>query len=225
MNHRNVIRCSAALLAAFALGCSNNEPTSVDPASVLAVTPLYIGLDPGATQQLNATIGGNAVPVTWESSAPAVASVSATGLVSALTPGFAAVTAKLSADPAQLVSSNITVLPLLGIGLTNNVGVVISSSGPRFSTVLYRLFVPPGKTNVTFTFTGGTGDGDIYVARSVPPTVNPTTGAVTGATCASENGANAETCSINNPASGTWYVRVAVWDPYTGATLKGVYTP
>jgi len=159
MTNRSVIAFSATLLAALALGCTNDEPTSIPPEQRFEVTPLYIGIDPGATQQVTATVGGQAVEVSWESSNPAVATVSPTGLVTALTAGFTAVTAKMVSDPSRLLSSNITVLPLLGIGLTNGVTVgPLASSGARGSTVLYRLFVPPGKTNLSVTLSGGTGE-------------------------------------------------------------------
>jgi hypothetical protein len=224
MNLRSVLRVSTVLLVAATMACEKDDPVSIAPEQRFNISPLFVGIDPGSTQQVTATIGTNPVPVTWESSNTAVATVDANGLVTALTSGFAAVTATQVADPSQKISSNITVLTLQGTALTNNVPITISSSGARFSSVLYRLFVPPGKTNVTFTLTGGSGDADIFVARSVPPALSAT-GVATGAVCSSENGANAELCSINNPASGTWYVRVMVWDAYAGATLKGVYTP
>ena len=219
MTHRSLFRLSAVLLAALALGCENSDPMSVAPGDRLTIDPLFIGLDPGATQQVTAKIGANPVAVSWESSSPAIASVSATGVVTALTAGFTAVTAKVSADPSRMISSNITVLPLLGTGVTNGVNTApLASSAARGTSVLYRIFVPPGKTNLTITLRGGTGDADIYVRRSVPPTFS-------AFTCASENGGNDEDCSIASPASGTWYIMIGLWDAYAGAVLKATYTP
>ena len=220
MTHRNVIRLTTVLLAALVMGCEKDDPTSVAPEDRFVVTPLFVGIDPGATQQVTATVGATPVAVSWESSNPAIATVSATGLVTALTPGFTAVTATKSDDGTKL-SSNITVLPLLGTGLTKNVATgPLASSAARGSTVLYRIFVPPGSTNVTFTLSGGTGDADIYVRRATPPTL--TAG---GFTCASENGGNDEICSINNPATGTWYVAIGLWDPYAATFIKANFTP
>ena len=219
MIHRNVLRLTTVLLAASILGCENDDPTSIPADQRFTITPLFVGIDPGATQQVTAKIGPNPVAVTWESSNPAVATVNGNGLVTALTAGFTAVTATQTADPTQKISSNITVLPLLGTGLTKNVATgPLSSSGARGSTVLYRIFVPPGSTNVTFTLTGGTGDADIYVRRATPPTLS-------AFTCASENGGNEEICSIANPASGTWYVLIGLWDPYANTFIKANYTP
>lgn len=220
MTHARAIRLSAALLAVLALGCTDEEPTSIPASELFEVSPLFIGIDPGATQQMTATLGGEPVAVTWESSNTAVATVSASGLVTALTAGFAAVTATMASDPTKLVSGNITVLPLLGIGLTNGVAVgPLASSAARGTTVLYRIFVPPGKTNLTVTLDVGAGDADLYVRRQTPPTTS-------SFTCASENGtATSEICSFSNPASGTWYIVIALWDPYSGASLKATYTP
>lgn len=219
MTHRSVFRITATVLAALSLGCTTDEPTSVDPATRLNITPLYVGIDPGATQQVTATLGTDPAPATWQSSNPAVATVSASGLVTALTPGFTAVTATLVSDPSRLITSNITVLPLLGTGITNGVAAgPLASSAARGSTVIYRIFVPPGKTNLNVTLSGGTGDADIYVRRSVPPTFS-------AYTCASENGGNGETCDIANPDSGTWYIVIGLYDPYANAFLKATYTP
>jgi len=207
------------LLAALALGCDDTDPMSVAPEQRFEVTPLFIGLDPGATQQMSATVGGNAVPVTWESSNPAIATVTASGLVAALTPGFTAVTARLTSDPTQALSGNITVLPLLGIGLTKGVPVgPLASSGVRGSGVLYRIFVPPGTTRLTVTLRGGTGDADIYVRRATPPTN-------ASFSFFSFNAGNDEDIIVNNPATGTWYILLDLWDPYTGAILTATYTP
>ena len=219
MTHRNVIRLTTVLLAALVMGCEKDDPTSVAPEDRFTIDPLFVGIDPGATQQVTATVGSTPATVTWESSSPAVATVSGTGLVTALTAGFTAVTATMSSDPTKKISSNITVLPLLGTGLTKNVATgPLASSAARGSTVLYRIFVPPGSTNLTVTLTGGTGDADIYVRRSTPPTI-------ASSTAASENGGNEELISITNPASGTWYILIGLWDPYAATFIKANYTP
>jgi len=219
MIHRSFRIVAATLLSVFALGCEDKEPISIPPEEVLTVAPLFVGIDPGATQQLTATLGGQPVAVTWESSNPAVATVSGTGLVTGLTAGFTAITATVTSDATKKISSNITVLPLLGTGVSNGVAVgPLASSGARGSTVLYRIFVPPGKTNLTVTLAGGSGDVDLYLRRATPPTLS-------SFTCASENAANNESCSIANPATGTWYILLGLWDAYAGVTLRATFTP
>ena len=220
MSHRTYIRLfSTGLLAALVYGCSDNIPTVGPSSGLLQVSPLFAGFLPGATQQLTATLNGQAVPVTWETSDATVATVSADGLVTGISSGTAAITAKRTSDPTQMRSASITVLAVPT--LTSGKGVVISSGNlARNEGLLYKIIVPAGATGLTVTFTGGTGDGDIYVQKDVPPDAS---GNATG--CYSYNGGNAESCTVVNPAAGTWYIFVAVWDPYAGATLKATITP
>ena len=225
MTHRNVVRFfSTALVVALALGCGDNVPNGVGPsAGLLQISPPFAGIDNGTTATFTATLNGTAVPVTWESSNVAVATVSAGGVVTALTPGMTSLTATKTDDAAQVRSASITVLPVVGIGLTSGVAVtgVTSGSMVRSEGLVYHIAVPAGATGLTVTFTGGTGDGDIYVQKGSPPDDSkvPTGG------CASGAGGNAESCTVTAPAAGTWYIFVAVWDPYAGATLTATVTP
>jgi len=222
MTHRSVRFFTAALLAALVYGCDDNIPTVGPSTGVLQVNPLFAGIDQGTTTQLTATLNGTAVPVTWESSDAAVATVSANGLVTGVAAGKASVTAHLVSDPTQERSASLTVLQVLGTKLTSGVAVTNVNSGTlaRDQGLLYNITVPAGATSLKVTFTGGTGDGDIYVQRQVPPDAS---GNETG--CHSYNGGNAESCTVSNPAAGTWYIFVAVWDPYAGATLTATVSP
>jgi uncharacterized protein YjdB len=218
MNHRTIVRLSGVLLAAAVLGC-NDYTSGVTPPSTFVVTPLTTLIDEGTQLQLTATLDGAPASVTWTSENTNIATVDANGLVTGKAGGGPiAITAALKSDPTKLRSANLTVAALVGTGLTNGVGVTAASTGARGTALIYRIFVPTGKTSLTITFKGGTGDGDIYVQRQTPPSD-------TQFTCASENAANNETCVIANPASGTWYIRVQVWDPFAGATLTATYAP
>jgi uncharacterized protein YjdB len=87
--------------------------TQVSVASV-AVTPTSASLDAGATLALQVTLadaGGNALPttgrvITYTSSAPSIASVSTSGVVTALTPGSATITVTCE---GQTATASITV--------------------------------------------------------------------------------------------------------------------
>jgi hypothetical protein len=138
MNLRSVLRLSSVLLVAGVMACEKDDPVSVAPEQRFNITPLFVGIDPGATQQVTATIGANPVPVTWESSNPAVATVDGNGLVTGLTSGFTAVTATQVANPSEKISSNITVLPLLpSTPLTNGVPLTgLSRTGAQATVVL-----------------------------------------------------------------------------------------
>jgi hypothetical protein len=214
---------SVALLAALVLGCDDNIPTVGLSGGLLQVSPLYAGVDQGSSVQLDASLNNDPATVTWETSDASIATVSGTGLVTGIAPGTASITAHLSNDPTQERSASITVLEVLGIPLTSGVAVTNVNSGSlaRDDGLLYHISVPAGATSLTVTFTGGTGDGDIYVQRAVPPDVsgNENPG------CHSYNGGNAESCTVTTPQAGTWYIFVAVWDPYAGATLKATVTP
>jgi hypothetical protein len=220
MTHRSIVRLAGLITAAAVLGCSDYS-SGVLPPSTFVVTPLTTLIDEGTTLQLNATLDGATVPVTWTSENTNIATVSATGLVTGKAGGGPiAITAALVSDPSKLRSANVTVAALQGIGLTKGVGVVISSNGARGSGLLYRIFVPPGSTSLTVTLRGGTGDADIYIKRQTPPDNSGSND-----TCHSFNGGNNEDCVIANPASGTWYILVDLWDPYAGATLTATYAP
>lgn len=227
MMHRKVVHLySTLLIAALAYGCDDNTPTTGPSAGLLEVDPLFVGVDQGSTTQLAASLNGDDVPVTWESSDASIATVAADGVVTGVAPGRASVTAHLVSDPTQLRSSSITVLELLGTGITNGVAVTNLSSGTlaRDKGLLYHISVPAGASALTVTFTGGTGDGDIYVQRAVPSD-DPSNFGNEDPGCHSWNGGNAESCTVTDPEAGTWYIFVAVWDPYAGATLTATVTP
>lgn len=119
--------------------------------------------------------------------------------------------------------------PNANVVLSNN--DVDSNSG---MTAIGSFTVPAGTLVLSVTLSGGThgdnnnatnndGNGaDLYVRR----TTAPTTGAYD---CRSNGGDNNETCTISNPAAGTWHVgvnaasryrnvvvRAAIGDPLTG---------
>lgn len=100
----------------LALSCGGDGPTGPDPAVVVSVTvtPSSATLTEGETLPLSATalngLGEPAVgaTVSWSSSAPGVASVSAAGVVTAVAPGTASVTATAGGRSA---SAAVTVRP------------------------------------------------------------------------------------------------------------------
>ena len=241
MTHRKVLAFLSVAMLAYA--CGDNTPTSGPSAGYLTIDTLSVAIPEGTTYQLNAMLNGVSVPVTWVSSDASIATVSSTGLVTAVShsidrtagkPWYSscicslvAVTATLVSDPSESRSSSVTVtLPplepgqiLSGVAVTN----VTSGTRARSDGLYYHIYVPAGSTDLTVTFTGGTGDGDIYVRPGQPPNADndyPPPGG-----CASGAAGNKESCSITNPVAGVWYIFVAVWDPYAGATLKATITP
>jgi vibriolysin len=100
--------------------------------------------------------------------------------------------------------------------LTNGVAVT-GLSGSSGNKKYYTLEVPAGQTSLKFETTGGTGDADLYVRFGSVPNSGTYD-------CRPYAGGNAETCTFNNPAAGTWYVMVNAYSAYSGLSLKGTYT-
>ncbi|MNO49454.1 Fructan beta-fructosidase precursor [compost metagenome] len=75
------------------------------------VTPATVSLAVGATRDLEVVVtpAGASQQVTWTSSAPAIASVSETGLVKGLTVGTATITATSAADGTKTDTCAVTV--------------------------------------------------------------------------------------------------------------------
>lgn len=81
------------------------------PVASVSVTPATASIASGATRQLSASAlpSGAAQNVTWSSSAPSIATVSASGLVTGVAAGSAVITATSVSDPTKTATSNITV--------------------------------------------------------------------------------------------------------------------
>jgi vibriolysin len=88
-----------------------------------------------------------------------------------------------------------------------------ATGGQKF----WSMAVPAGQASVTFTISGGTGDADLYVQAGTKPTK-------TAYTCRPYKDGNAETCTITNPAAGTYWVMLDAYAAYSGVTLTGSYT-
>jgi hypothetical protein len=213
MMPRSAFALTCALLAGILVGCDDEDPTALEPPG-LEVTPPFRGVPETDTVRLVATFNGDPVAVTWETSAPSVATVSSTGLVTALVPGFAAITATGPNGAKRSSSITVVAVPTLATGDS----VTIAATTPRFSFAYRKVVVPAGKTNLTITIGGGSGDVDMFIARNAVPTA-------TSNLCASENAGNTESCSFTNPAAGTYFIGLMTWDAYAGARLKAVVTP
>jgi len=87
-----------------------------------------------------------------------------------------------------------------------------SVGGPSGSWFLASYFVPAGAASLTMAMRGGTGDGDLYLQRGGPPTENEYL-------CRPYLVGNNETCTIQAPQPGIWYVGVRGYSDYGGASL------
>lgn len=105
-----------------------------------------------------------------------------------------------------------------GTVLTSGVPVTGISAALHAYSTTYTIVVPAGKTNLTVTTSGGTGDGDLYVRPGSAATT-------TTYTCRSWATGNSETCSLASPTAGTYYIRIYGYTAASGITLKATYTP
>ncbi len=80
---------------------------------------------------------------------------------------------------------------------------------------LYYITVPSGKTSLTFTLSGGTGDADLYARMTTAPTT-------TSFTKKSDGSTNTETITFSAPAAGTYYLLVNAYAATNGASVKAV---
>jgi hypothetical protein len=87
-----------------------------------------------------------------------------------------------------------------------------SLSGSTGTWKHYPITVPAGATSLTVKQFNGTGDADLYVRQGSQPTS-------TAYNCRPYLSGNTETCTINAPASGTWYVSVYAYAAYSGLSL------
>jgi len=101
--------------------------------------------------------------------------------------------------------------------LTSGVPVT-GISGASASQQFWKLSVPAGKTSLTFTISGGTGDADLYVRLGAKPTTSTFN-------CRPFLNGNSETCSFTNPSAGDWYVMIRGFATFSGVTLTGTFTP
>ena len=221
MMRRAAFTLSCVVVSVAFVGCGDDFPTEADP-PVMEVAPLFVGVLEGDTVRLRASLNGQAAQATWDVQYDSVATVAADGLVTALpldtatVARFTAVTASSSGDQS---SASVTVNPVTR--LTSGTGVAISSSGAAGSTLNRKIVVPAGKTDLAVTITPGattSGNVDLYVRRSRLATAATND-------CASAGPTNAESCTINNPAAGTYYIALVLRSAYSGATLRATVTP
>jgi Zn-dependent metalloprotease len=114
--------------------------------------------------------------------------------------------------------SGVSIKGTYSTALTNGVATA-PYSGAAGSMTCWTLNVPAGKTSVVFNqagATGNTGDADLYVQYNAAPTTSTYN-------CRPYLSGNVETCTISNPAAGTWYACSRGYTAYTNVTMKGTY--
>lgn len=85
-------------------------------------------------------------------------------------------------------------------------------SGATGSWLDNTITVPAGTSSLTVKMFNGTGDADLYVRAGSYPTLS-------AYNCRPYLSGNNETCTISNPAAGTWYVSIYGYSAYSGVSL------
>lgn len=155
----------------------------------------------------------------FDSSAPTLISVDATGRITGLANGSAVVSVRLATLIAQ-VNVTVAVSPT---PLTAGVAVT-SLAGPQLSLRYFTFEVPPGSDDrvLQFRLRGGTGDADLWVrhlSASEPGVWDCQSSALF------LNLDRIEVCAVPAPASGTWHVSVRGFDEYAGVSLDARIVP
>lgn len=134
-------------------------------------------------------------------------------------PGFHSVPVVATAtdNASKTASAKADMSVVLPTVLTSGV-VVAPIAAAKDAGLLYTLQVPPGKTSLSFSTSGGSTDADLYVRFGQVPSL-------TTYGCASTGPNTTENCTIQNPQAGTWYVLVHAWTDITGVSLLGQYVP
>jgi len=138
--------------------------------------------------------------IVWSSSNASIAAISASGLLSGITPGSVTITATSNGVSASLP---VKVPISLGETIRN-----LSSAGGE---VLYNVSVPSGTPSLTVRTSGGSGGVYLYLYQGSSPAGT--------AACSQYASQTALTCAVNAPTAGTWTVRVA---PFGSGGFSGV---
>lgn len=169
----------------------------------MTVSPRTFTLNPGQTQQITVTVNNTGAP--------------ADGTYRFGRLEFSPAPSLLRDNTLPRLRMNVGVSvptpPPAPTPITN--GQVVQISGAAGSNQYFSIEVPAGQAQLRVVTAGGTGDLDLYVRRGELP------GAAFD--CASEGGTNAETCTINAPVAGTFFIRIAGFTAFSGATLTASY--
>ncbi|MDQ8158257.1 MAG: Ig-like domain-containing protein [Gemmatimonadota bacterium] len=191
---------STGTVTAIAVGTATIRATATADAKVsgtatitvqsvrgMTVTPTTLTLGAGQTQTVLATVRldpGQATTISWRTTAAAIATVSATGVVAGVAPGVATITAVAVADTTVRATVAVSVVPAiravtvtpptaaLFIGMTQPLTVTVTADAGLAQTVAWRSSNPAAATvNASGVVTAvGFGTSTITVLSTVDTT-------------------------------------------------------
>lgn len=211
-----------ALLALLLIaGCGDSGSDPLIPTTVTITSGAISLSEIGEVATITATVqdqnGDNLADaeLSFTSSDMAVATVSSSGVVTAVGDGSTTVTVS-SGEASAEAPVDVTVSVLQeGVPLGGLAGE--GENSERFFTIQ----IPPGAGAghvLEFRLQGGTGDADLVVRSGAAPIPS-------AFDCASALDGNSEFCSVAQPESGTWHVLLLGFEAYSGVTLTAELVP
>ncbi len=112
-------------------------------------------------------------------------------------------------SPATILDT----LVVANLAATLTSGTPVSNiAGAAGSAMYYRITVPSGVTQLQVNTSGGSGDADLFVRFGAAPSR-------TVWQCASGSFTTTESCTVNAPAAGDWYILIHGFSAYSGMSL------
>ncbi len=204
-----------SLTGSYTTGTANTAPTANFSSSTSGLTATFT--DSSTDPQGNATITGHS----WnfgDGASSTTTSPSHTYAAAGTYTVSQTVTDSGGLSNTKSASVTVSISSCGGTVLCSGTAVALPSVATGGVSGNYTMVVPAGKTSVVFAISGGTGDADLYVNLGSAPTT-------TTYTCRPYTSGNAETCTVNSPAAGTYYVNVRAYAAYSGVSLKGTTSP
>jgi len=106
------------------------------------------------------------------------------------------------------------------VGATPPVEIVLTSGVPLAGQSAatgtwkyYAIDVPAGKSSIVFSTNGANGDADLFTQLTSKPTT-------TVYKCKSDGATSVESCTVNAPAAGRYYLGVYSYTTYSALTVK-----
>lgn len=106
------------------------------------------------------------------------------------------------------------------VGATPPVEIVLTSGVPLTGQSAatgtwkyYAIDVPAGKSSIVFSTNGANGDADLFTQLTSKPTT-------TVYKCKSDGATSVESCTVNAPAAGRYYLGVYSYTAYSALTVK-----
>ncbi len=88
--------------------------------------------------------------------------------------------------------------------------------GVKGSWKFFTIDVPAGKTSVKFSINGYNGDADMFARLSYAPSA-------TLFNCKSDGPSSIETCTVNTPSAGRYYLGVFAYETYSDLSVMAYY--